>query len=294
MPWRYISWAKLFLKNITVIRLLNIYTRSFKTYIYQSAFVAVLVTFCFSLTGCATGDSAPNGFYKDDTPDAVPANEPLSRYGNPSTYTVMGKTYSVMKSANGFTEEGIASWYGTKFHGRKTSSGEPYNMYAMTAAHKSLPLPTYVEVTHKGNGRKIIVKVNDRGPFHTGRIIDLSYAAARKLGVSGTGTGPVSIRVINTGALDLKTDAVVLPVSASGKGKIHVQVAAMGTELAAEQMADDLRSKKIPSVRVHVVDNDGRRLYRVRVGPLPNVDLAYKVINELNGIGLNKARVIVD
>jgi peptidoglycan lytic transglycosylase len=224
----------------------------------------------------------------------VPANEPLSRYGNPPTYTVMGKTYAVMKSAYGFTEEGIASWYGTKFHGRKTSSGEPYNMYAMTAAHKSLPLPTYVEVTHKGNGRKIIVKVNDRGPFHKGRIIDLSYAAARKLGVSGTGTGPVSIRVINTGALDLKTDAVVLPVPSSGKGKIHVQVAAMGTELAAEKMATDLRSKKIPSVRVHVVDNDGTRLYRVRVGPLPNVDLAYKVINELNGIGLNKARVIVD
>lgn len=224
----------------------------------------------------------------------MPVNEPLSRYGNPSTYKVMGKTYGVMKSASGFTEEGIASWYGTKFHGRKTSSGEPYNMYAMTAAHKSLPLPTYVEVTHKGNGRKIIVKVNDRGPFHEGRIIDLSYAAARKLGVSGTGTGPVSIRVINTAALDLKTDGVILPKSSAGKGKIHVQVAAMGTESAAEKMADDLRNKKIPSVRVHVVSNDGKKLYRVRVGPIPSVELAYKVINNLNGIGLNKARVIVD
>lgn len=251
------------------------------------------MAFCFGLLSCATGDSAPGGFYKNDTPDAVPANEPLSRYGNPPTYKVRGKTYSVMKSANGFTEEGIASWYGTKFHGRKTSSGEPYNMYAMTAAHKTLPLPTYVEVTHKNNGRKIIVKVNDRGPFHEGRIIDLSYAAARKLGVSGTGTGPVSIRVINTGALDLKTADVILPESA-GKGNIHVQVAAMGTELAAEKMADNLRSKKIPSVRVHVVDNDGAKLYRVRVGPLPDVQLAYKVINDLNGIGLNQARVIVD
>ena len=254
----------------------------------------MLLVFCFSLLSCATTDSAPDDFHKNDTPNAVPANEPLSRYGNPPAYTVRGKTYTVMKNANGFTQEGIASWYGTKFHGRKTSSGEPYNMYAMTAAHKTLPLPSYVEVTHKGNGRKIIVKVNDRGPFHKGRIIDLSYAAARKLGVSGKGTGPVSIRVINTAALDLKTDNVVLPDSHDGKGKILVQVAAMGTELAAEKMADDLRSKKIPSVRVHVVENDGMKLYRVRVGPLPDVDLAYKVINDLNGMGLNKARVIVD
>lgn len=239
-------------------------------------------------------DSAPDNFHKNDTPDAIPANEPLSRYGNPESYEVMGKTYHVMKDSTGFAEEGIASWYGTKFHGRKTSSGEPYDMYAMTAAHKTLPIPAYVEVTHKGNGRKIIVKVNDRGPFHDGRIIDLSYAAARKLGVSATGTGPVSIRVINTSALDLATSKVILPEATNGKGQIIVQVAAMGSESAAEKMASNLRGKNIQSVRVHVVENDGTKLYRVRVGPLPNVDLAYKVINDLNGLGLNTARVIVD
>ncbi len=255
--------------------------------------IALAIVF-LNLLSCATGDSAPDDYSRNDTPNAVPANEPLSRYGNMPSYTVRGKTYRVLKTANGFAQEGIASWYGTKFHGRKTSSGETYNMYAMSAAHKTLPLPTYVEVTHKGNGRKVIVKVNDRGPFHEGRIIDLSYAAARKLGISATGTGPVSIRAINTAALDLKTSSVVLPVSGNGHGKIHVQVAAMGSEAAAEKMAVNLRDKNMRSVRVHVVENNGKKLYRVRIGPIPNVDLAYQVISNLNELGLNSARVVVD
>ena len=255
----------------------------------------LLLALTLNLLSCAsTGDSAPDDYMRDDTPDAIPANEPLSRYGNMPSYEVRGKTYHVLKNSNGFSQEGIASWYGTKFHGRKTSSGEPYNMYAMTAAHKTLPLPTYVEVTHKENGRKVILKVNDRGPFHEGRIIDLSYAAARKLGITATGTGPVSLRVINTSALDLKTSKVVLPPSSNENGKILVQVAAMGSESAAEKMADNLREKNIPSVRVHVIENNGKKLYRVRIGPIPNVDLAYQVINELNDMGLNQARVIVD
>ncbi len=260
----------------------------------QKVVVFLMLVLGTLLSSCGIQDSAPDRFVRADTPDAIPANEPLSRYGNPESYTVMGNTYRVMKSANNFTQDGYASWYGTKFHGRKTSSGEPYDMYAMTAAHKTLPLPTYVEVTHKETGKKIIVKVNDRGPFHQGRIIDLSYAAARKLGISSTGTGPVSIRTINTSALDLKTDEVVLPAPRNGNGEIHVQIAAMGSEAAAEKVADDLRQKKIQSVRVHVVESDGRKLYRVRVGPIPNVDLAYKVINDLNVIGLDKARVVVD
>jgi len=254
-----------------------------------------LLAVSLSLMNCAsTGDNAPTDFTRNDTPDAIPANEPLSRYGNMPSYTVRGKTYKVMQSSDGFKQQGVASWYGTKFHGRKTSSGEPYNMYAMTAAHKTLPLPTYVEVTHTGNGRKVILKVNDRGPFHEGRIIDLSYAAARKLGISATGTGPVSLRVINTSALDLKTSEVVLPEAINNNGKILVQVAAMGSEGAAEKMATELRGKNIPSVRVNVIENDGVKLYRVRIGPIPNVDLAYQVINELNDMGLDTARVVVD
>jgi len=132
-------------------------------------------------------------------PDAVPAVEPRSRYGNPKTYEVMGERYFVLDSAAGYKEDGRASWYGTKFHGKRTSSGEPYDMYLMTAAHKTLPLPTYVRVTRKSNGHSVIVKVNDRGPFHTGRIIDLSYAAASRLDLLQAGSAEVTVEAIDPG-----------------------------------------------------------------------------------------------
>lgn len=242
---------------------------------------------------CAVKDGAPARFSKhpDEIKNAVPANEPVCKSCS-KTYTIMGKTYQVLPSANGFVQQGDASWYGTKFHGRKTANGETYNMFAMTAAHKTLPLPTYVEVTHRENGRKIIVKVNDRGPFHGGRIIDLSYAAAKKLGIAASGTGPVEVRAINTSALDLDASNVVLP--SSSNGKIHVQVAAMGSVLAAEKMASTLRLKEFKSVRVHMLKTASGKLYRVRIGPIPNTDLAYRVLQGLNDIGHNTARVVVD
>ena len=153
------------------------------------------------LTACgsfSSRDSAPDR-YIDHTrvKNAVPIVESKSKYGNPKSYEVQGKRYHVLKSASNFTERGIASWYGTKFHGRRTSSGEPYDMYAMTAAHKTLPIPIFVEVTNLDNHRKIIVRVNDRGPFAEGRIIDLSYVAAKKLGIDTKGTGRVVIRAID-------------------------------------------------------------------------------------------------
>ena len=129
-------------------------------------------------------------------PNATPKQEPLSRYGNPPSYHVRGKRYSVMREARGYKQRGVASWYGTKFHKHRTSSGEPYDLYAMTAAHKSLPLPSYVKVTNLENGREIVVRVSDRGPFHDNRIIDLSYVAAKKLGIVGRGTGLVEIETI--------------------------------------------------------------------------------------------------
>ncbi len=132
-------------------------------------------------------------------PDAVPEHAPRSRYGNPPSYEVFGVTYYVMDSVpGGFEQRGRASWYGKKFHGRRTSSGEPYDMYAMTAAHRSLPLPTWVEVTNLENNRRVVVKVNDRGPFidTDQRIIDLSYAAAVRLDMHERGTAPVHIRVV--------------------------------------------------------------------------------------------------
>ena len=144
----------------------------------------------------ADDDTAAGGYV------VVPQPETKSRYGNPETYVVFGERYHVLDTSDGYVERGIASWYGEPFHGRKTSSGETYDMHRLTAAHKSLPLPTYVQVTNLDNGRRIVVRVNDRGPFHEGRIIDLSYAAARKIGMIGPGTARVEVRALDPPAAD--------------------------------------------------------------------------------------------
>lgn len=141
-------------------------------------------------------DGPPRHFDPNRIIPVTPQAEPKARYGNHTPYQVFGKTYHVMNSANGYEVEGIASWYGAKFHGKRTSSWEPYDLNAMTAAHKALPLPTYVEVTNLENNRSAIVKVNDRGPFHDDRVIDLSYAAAFQLGFAEQGTARVKVRAI--------------------------------------------------------------------------------------------------
>ena len=149
-----------------------------------------LITLVF-LNGCSSSHKkdGPPSFYVDETriPNAVPCNEPHSRIGNKPSYVVFGKTYHVMRSSKNYEAVGTASWYGTQFHSRCTSNGERYNMLAMTAAHKSLPLPTYVEVTNLKNHRKVIVKVNDRGPFARRRVMDLSREGGRKLGILDKG-----------------------------------------------------------------------------------------------------------
>ena len=142
-----------------------------------------------SLTGLQSDAAPANPRDVSKVPDAVPRAEPLSRYGNQESYEVYGKTYYTLPTSKGYKAQGKASWYGTKFQGKRTSSGEPYDLYAMTAAHKTLPLPTYVEVTNLKNGRSVIVKVNDRGPFHGDRLIDLSYSAAARLDILQYGTG---------------------------------------------------------------------------------------------------------
>lgn len=146
-------------------------------------------------------DSAPSGGIPDVDliPEPVVTDEPHSRYGNRSPYSVLGKSYRVLDSAQGYDETGLASYYGNKFHGRRTSNLEVYDMYAFTAAHKTLPLPSYARVTNLGNGKSVVVRVNDRGPFHDGRIIDLSYAAAVKLGVDRTGTARVEVEGLSPG-----------------------------------------------------------------------------------------------
>lgn len=157
----------------------------------------------------AGADAAPGeGFDAHAVPDAVPIDEPRSRYGNKSPYQVFGKSYKVMDDADGYVERGVASWYGAKFHGAKTSSGEPYDMYAMSAAHKTLPLPSYVRVTNLENGATVVVRVNDRGPFKHDRVLDLSFAAATRLGITSKGTGLVEVRAVGPG------DVAALPEGA--------------------------------------------------------------------------------
>ena len=265
---------------------------------YSIKYLCLLIPLSGFLAACSGSvkDSAPDSYNKnwDEIPDAVPRYEAKSKYGNPDSYEVFGKRYYVMDSSEGFRQKGEASWYGTKFHGQRASSGETYNMYAMTAAHKTLPLPSYVEVKNLKNGRKAIVKVNDRGPFHDGRIIDLSYAAATKLGVVATGTAPVEIRVIGNDTTNERSETVVGidEEYIDENGKLYVQIAAFSTEENALKLISDLREKKFHSVRIHVDNNKGKLLYRVRIGPVPTDNVAEKVLAQLKEINLNNAKII--
>ncbi len=258
------------------------------------------------LGGCSLTDTerdgAPTGPVDlSNVHDAVPRVEPLSRYGNPPSYEVFGKTYHVMESATGYRERGMASWYGTKFHGRRTSSGEPYDLLKMTAAHKSLPLPTYVQVRNLENGRKIIVKVNDRGPFHEGRIIDLSYAAAHKLGMAGHGTAPVEVVAIDPlswprrtlkPADDIRSTSTD-PAEASRRPRLFVQAGAFGTAGNAERLRQQLASRfQQPTVVRRTPDAGGGTLYRVQLGPLHDAGRANRLAERLRAQRFDGAHVV--
>lgn len=232
-----------------------------------------------------------------EVPDAQPRVEPRSSAGNRSTYEVWGETYHVLPSANGYAKQGTASWYGEKFHGYATSNGEIYDMYKMSAAHRSLPLPTFARVTSLANGRSVIVRVNDRGPFHSDREIDLSYAAAARLGILDNGTGGVRVEAINpeqwlanrgggTSPAPAASAPARAPAAASapapaaspapaappaarptpaGQGdEIYLQIAALGSEEGARALQQRLGDELLHSVRV-ISDSD---VHRVQVGPM--------------------------
>ncbi|MBL1260443.1 MAG: septal ring lytic transglycosylase RlpA family protein [Thiotrichaceae bacterium] len=193
-----------------------------KTIVQRSHYRIAAIALPLLISGCGSLPKGASFFSQQDSApahpvdishvaNAIPRVEPHSRYGNPTSYVVFGQRYYVKKSSLNHIERGVASWYGTKFHGKRTSSGEPYDMLAMTAAHKSLPLPTYAEVTNLENGRKIIVKINDRGPFKKNRIIDLSYAAAVKLGITKAGTGLVEVRTIDPSAINQSNPSQIAP-----------------------------------------------------------------------------------
>lgn len=226
-------------------------------------------------------------------PNAKPKHEARSRYGNPSTYVVSGKRYHVMKDSKGYEATGVASWYGTKFHGFKTSSGEPYDMLGMTAAHCSLPLPTYVEVTNLKNGKQVVVKVNDRGPFEKNRLIDLSYVAARKLGFSGNGTGLVKVAAIDPDAYRTGSGDARL-VSQDRYPRIYLQLGAFSTEANAANLQQRIKPYlHYVSSHIEPTSNHHHPLYRVRVGPITNVALADSITKRIISAGFQEPTTVV-
>lgn len=268
--------------------------------------VCLFVFICLSLSACggikivpSSNDAAPaRQVDVSRIPNATPRNEPKSRYGNPESYVVFGKRYYVMDSSVGFVEKGIASWYGTKFHGKRTSNGESYDMYAMTAAHKNLPLPTYVKVTNLNNGKYVIVRVNDRGPFHENRIIDLSYSAAIKLDIVKNGTGLVEVRAIQPGETITASSNEGAPATAvssyNNKAGFYIQVGSFGQLTNAENLRKKLGPLGEHLIKISQVVVEGKTLYRVRIGPLTDIDVSDSITTQLKSYGVSEHRIVVN
>ena len=281
-----------------------------------------LATICILLiVSCANPYKAkptPKPTTRVDRSDKIiPRAEPKSKYGNPSSYVVFGKRYYVLPSSKGYVAQGVASWYGTKFHGRRTSSGETYDMYAMTAAHKTLPLPTYARVTNKRNGRSIIVRINDRGPFHQNRLIDLSYTAATKLGIVTRGTGLVEVQ-----ALDPRLYARQVSKSKSAKTKIvdvaepeiaekktvattsnnvrekpveiFVQIGAFRVRENAQKFSAQFAGLSVGKVGVYESVLEESPIYKVRIGPLDSVTQADKAVEMITQLGHSDYKLVFE
>jgi rare lipoprotein A len=279
----------------------------------------MLVSACGTLT-------RPGGYYQDDgpetnppadimnIPDAVPRDEPRAATGN-KPYAVFGVSYTPLADTRGYRERGVASWYGKKFHGKRTSSGEPYDMYAMTAAHKTLPLPSYARVRNLENGRAVVVRVNDRGPFLHDRLIDLSYAAAARLGILGTGTGLVEVEAV--GPDDSATQVVktfplqvIAPAAAAeeipavpapaANPKLYLQVGAFSQRDNAVSLRDRLEREALRPVIIQSPPDgagggaDAAPVYRVRIGPLASVEEGDRLTERVAQLGIAGARIVVE
>jgi rare lipoprotein A len=243
-----------------------------------------LTATALTLGGCGSNPPTPakktpsvttgksGGYYLDDgpeanpppnldaVPDAVPRDEPLHRFAN-RPYVALGTTYTPQTERRTYTEEGLASWYGRRFNGKKTASGEPYDMYAMTAAHPTLPIPSYARVTSLASGKSVVVRINDRGPFHSTRIIDLSYTAARKLGSLGSGSIRVRVESLDPATYDTQDESL--------REGVYLQVGAFSRSENAQQLLDRLkRELELDTGRTRVVFNGS--LHRVQLGPYAN------------------------
>jgi rare lipoprotein A len=246
------------------------------------------------LSGCATtpgGDRYSQ--HQDSAPEHRPAPselvnpepvpEPLSEYGNPETYEVRGRTYRVRDNAQGYSAEGQASWYGEKFHGHRTSSGEPYDMYKLTAAHKTLPLPTWARVTNLDNNKSTIVRINDRGPFHPDRIIDLSWAAAVKLDIADHGTGRVRVEALTPGTEPEPDTASGTSGTATPKG-LYLQAGAFSNK----RRARDRVSRLVEHISAPVALRPGEDIYRVWVGPFDSEPARSRMRRNLEAAGFGE------
>ncbi len=253
--------------------------------VFYGALAVLILLLLVMMQGCARVKPAPE-------PTPAPAKYPAPY---PKPYVVLGKTYQPLPHARGFTQSGEASWYGEDFHGKKTSSGEIYNMYAISAAHKTLPLGTYVRVSNLNNGKEIIVRVNDRGPFVRDRIIDLSYAAAKKLGIVGPGIAPVKIVALGEAAL---------PETKSGTGQSYIptdyytgnftiQIGAFSDRNNAERLKQKL-DQLYKNVQIESYNGGNEVLYRVRVGRCSTLEEATKYETFLIQNGFSDAFTIAE
>lgn len=274
--------------------------------------VTALVMTVFVLAGCSSTpdhssrytiarDRAPAGdFDVSGLEDARPRYEAPRSAGNKSPYTVWGKSYRVLDTNEGYVQRGIASWYGEKFHGHKTSNGETFNMYAMSAAHKSLRIPGYARVTNLDNGRSVIVRVNDRGPFHGDRLIDLSYAAAKKLGYLGSGTARVEVAAINVrpdGTMTL-AGKPFHGYSGSDEGAadraLFVQLGSFSHRSPAQMLLEQASQAVSNPMRVREVVTESGRFHRVQVGPFANQDEALDAQSRLENQGFKESILLTD
>ena len=244
--------------------------------------------------------------------DAVPRREARSRYGNGPVYEVLGKRYRVMPSSSGYQERGVASWYGKKFHGNLTSNREVYDMHEMTAAHKTLPLPTYVRVRNLQNDKSIVVRVNDRGPFVHNRIIDLSYAAAARLDMLRDGTSLVEVTAISfdvpagdrptrkttppapVAEASVQPSVDTAPAPLAGTARIFVQVGAFGDRANAERRLGVLAASGIDNAFIHEDTSSSPALLRVRIGPVAGVIEYDILVEELENIGITDPYLVLE
>lgn len=283
------------------------------------AYLLCLLGLCALLAACSAPQQAPvgkakpphnpnDGRYAHDkdfgpdeevdlshVPDAVPRYEVRTGAGNKNPYTVLGKTYHLVTDETSYKERGYASWYGKKFNGHHTSNGEVYDMYAMTGAHKTLPIPSYVRVKNLDNGKSVVVRINDRGPFHHGRIIDLSYAAAQRIGIHKTGTGRVEVEIA------LPNDAAPVPLRGGASAAVQIesalppgtflQVGAFSQKNAAQQFAASIGTKLTYPLTINSAQSP-KEIHRVRIGPFTNAKSLQDARDQLVRIKIYEAHVV--